>query len=95
MDMLKHIQAEHLHRIAIDENLNLSEGGRRFDPDRIGYDIENPVENTPLFAEDEINLETRINKILQVCTLSDLALSAGSPAPYPDRDRSRDESRRD
>ncbi len=24
-----------------------------------------------------------------------LALSAGSPAPYPDRDRSRDESRRD
>lgn len=70
--MLKHIQAEHLHRIAIDEELNLSEGGKRFDPDRIGYDIANPVENNPLFADDEINLETRINKILQVCTLSDL-----------------------
>ena len=71
-DMLKHIQAEHLHRIAIDKELNLSEGGRRFDPDRIGYDIENPVEDSPLFAEDETDLDTRTARVIQTCTISDL-----------------------
>ncbi|MDJ0692247.1 MAG: DevR family CRISPR-associated autoregulator [Xenococcaceae cyanobacterium MO_188.B32] len=71
-DMLKHIQAEHLHRIAIDENLNLSEGGRRFDPDRIGYDIEHPVENAPLFAENETELDARTARVIQTCTISDL-----------------------
>lgn len=40
-DMLKHIQAEHLHRIAIEEQLTLSEGGKQFHPDRIKYDIDN------------------------------------------------------
>lgn len=38
-DMIKHIQAEHLHRISIEEGLALSEGGRNFNPDRIGFDI--------------------------------------------------------
>src|SRR4028118_147235 len=40
-DMLKHIQAEHLDRIAMETGLNLSKGGERFDPDRVGYDISN------------------------------------------------------
>ncbi len=71
-DMLKHIQAEHLHRIAIDEKLSLSEGGKEFNPDRIGYDIENPVENAPLFAEDETELDTRTARVIQTCTISDL-----------------------
>lgn len=71
-DMLKHIQSEHLHRIAIDENLNLSEGGRRFDPDRIGYDIENPLEDNPLFAEGETELDARTARVIQTCTISDL-----------------------
>lgn len=39
-DMLKHIQAEHIHRIAIESNLSLSEGGKRFSPDRVGYDLD-------------------------------------------------------
>jgi CRISPR-associated autoregulator DevR family len=38
-DMLKHIQAEHLYHIAMDDKLKLSEGGKRFDPDRINYDL--------------------------------------------------------
>jgi CRISPR-associated protein Cst2 len=71
-DMLKHIQAEHLHRIAIDENLNLSEGGRRFDPDRIGYDIEKATKDKPYFLDKENSLETQTAKVLNDCSISDL-----------------------
>jgi CRISPR-associated protein Cst2 len=71
-DMLKHIQAEHLHRIAIDENLNLSEGGRRFDPERIGYDIETATKDNLYFSEKENTLETQTAKVLNNCTISDL-----------------------
>lgn len=51
-DSFKHIQAEHLHRIALEDGLNLSEGGKRFDPDRIGYDIE----EVPNFFTTEADL---------------------------------------
>ena len=71
-DMLKHIQAEHLHRIAIDENLNLSEGGKEFNPDRIGYDIEKATKDKPYFSEKEDSLETQTAKVLHDCTISDL-----------------------
>jgi CRISPR-associated protein Cst2 len=68
-DMLKHIQAEHLHRVAIENNLSLSDGGRRFDPDRIGYDL---TKNTTYFNDKEGDLSTRTKKVLQVCSMSDL-----------------------
>ena len=71
-DMLKHIQAEHLHRIAIDENLNLSEGGKEFNPDRIGYDLEKATKDKPYFAKKEDSLETQTAKVLHDCTISDL-----------------------
>lgn len=70
--MLKHIQAEHLHRISIDENLNLSEGGKEFNPDRIGYDIEKATKDKPYFLDKEDTLETQTAKVLNDCTISDL-----------------------
>ncbi|PSF37393.1 DevR family CRISPR-associated autoregulator [Aphanothece hegewaldii CCALA 016] len=68
-DMLKHIQAEHLQRIAVDEGLALSEGGKQGHPDRIGYDLD---QNLPVFSEDDKDLATKIQKVLQRCTISDL-----------------------
>lgn len=38
-DMFKHIQSEHLHRLAIREGLPLSEGARLFNANRINYDL--------------------------------------------------------
>lgn len=69
-DMLKHIQAEHLHRIAIENELSLSEGGKKFNPDRVGYDIE--TQKDTFFSDQESDLTTRTNKVLQCCAISDL-----------------------
>ncbi|MBE9186299.1 DevR family CRISPR-associated autoregulator [Microcoleus sp. LEGE 07076] len=72
-DAIKHIQAEHLHRICLESELALSEGGRQFNPDRIGFDIElAEQQKTPLFAEPETNLAAKTAKVLQLCTVSDL-----------------------
>lgn len=71
-DMLKHIQAEHLHRIAQDMGLSLSKGGERFDPDRVGYDIEQATKEKPFFTEAETKLEARTQKVLKLCSMSDL-----------------------
>ncbi len=68
-DMMKHILAEHLHRITIEEGLNLSEGGRLFNPDRVGYDIE---KNLPIFTDKDTDLGAKTLKVLQRCTISDL-----------------------
>lgn len=68
-DMLKHIQAEHLHRVAIETNLSLSEGGKQFNPDRIGFDL---AQNTGYFTDQEPDLLTRTNKVLAACSMSDL-----------------------
>ncbi len=69
-DMLKHIQAEHLHRISIESKLSLSEGAKRADPDRIGYDLSD-AKNT-FFTDKETDLGTRTAKVLKKCTISDL-----------------------
>lgn len=69
-DMLKHIQAEHLHRVAIENKLSLSEGGKKFNPDRVGYDIE--TQKDTFFSDKETDLTTRINKVLKLCSISDL-----------------------
>ncbi|MBW4505023.1 MAG: DevR family CRISPR-associated autoregulator [Scytonematopsis contorta HA4267-MV1] len=68
-DMLKHIQAEHLHRIAIESGLSLSEGGKQFNPDRIGYDID---KNIKIFSDKDTDLTTKTAKVIQRCTISDL-----------------------
>jgi len=68
-DMLKHIQAEHLHRIALEMNLPLSEGGKRFNPDRIGYDLDNAL---PVFNDKEADLAVKAAQVLQRCAISDL-----------------------
>lgn len=68
-DMLKHIQAEHLHRIAIETGLPLSEGGKQFNPDRIGYDLE---VGQLVFTDQEKNLPERTSAVLKRCAISDL-----------------------
>lgn len=68
-DMLKHIQAEHLHRIAMEAGLPLSEGGKRFNPDRIGYDLDHDL---PIFPDKTADLAAKTAHVLQSCTLSDL-----------------------
>ncbi len=67
-DMMKHIQAEHLHRVAIENNLALSEGGKRFDPDRIGYDLDNNLLTFP----DKETLAQKTATVLKRCTICDL-----------------------
>lgn len=76
-DMLKHIQAEHLHRIATEDGLALSEGGKQFHPDRIGYDIETKQMQIATIKKgtedkDEVDLVKNINAILVRCAISDL-----------------------
>lgn len=71
-DMLKHIQAEHLHRVAIEAQLSLSEGGAKFNPDRVGYDISLETKKEPFFTDKETDLTTRTNKVLSSCAISDL-----------------------
>ena len=68
-DMLKHIQSEHLHRIAIEERLALSEGGKQFHPDRIGHDL---ATEQPVFTDKDTDLAAKTSRVLQCCTLSDL-----------------------
>ena len=72
-DMLKHIQAEHLHRIAIENNLALSEGGKQFHPDRIGYDIDlAEKQKLSFFTDQDPDLAAKTAKVIQCCTMSDL-----------------------
>ena len=68
-DMLKHIQAEHLHRISLEMDLPLSEGGKRFNPDRIGYDLDNEL---PIFTDKAADLSAKTAQVLQRCAISDL-----------------------
>lgn len=68
-DMLKHIQAEHLHRIALEMGLPLSEGGKRFNPDRIGYDLDNAL---PVFTDKDADLAVKTAQVIQRCAISDL-----------------------
>ena len=68
-DMFKHIQSEHLHRVALESGLSLSEGGKQFNPDRIGYDLE---KNLSVFTDKDTDLSAKTGKVLQLCTISDL-----------------------
>lgn len=70
-DMFKHIQAEHLHRLATAAALPLSEGARQFNANRVNYDI--GIKNDLLKAiEAEKSDPASLSVILQRCAVTDL-----------------------
>lgn len=72
-DMLKHIQAEHLQRVAVAADLPLSLGARQLNPDRVGYDLDHTKHQLePFFTQEEADLVSKTATILQRCTVSDL-----------------------
>lgn len=70
-DMFKHIQAEHLHRLAVQAGLPLSEGARLFNANRVNFDID---AETELFTEIEATKgdAAALDVILRRCTVTDL-----------------------
>jgi len=70
-DMFKHIQAEHMHRLAVAANLPLSEGARAFNANRVNYDIE--VKNDLLRALDKAGSDPgELDVILKQCAVTDM-----------------------
>ncbi|MBI5033682.1 MAG: DevR family CRISPR-associated autoregulator [Chloroflexi bacterium] len=65
-DMLKHIQSEHLHRIAIERNLPMCQPCRQFDPNRIAAD-----EDYLGTIEGQSN-QFAIDELLRRCAITDL-----------------------
>jgi CRISPR-associated protein Cst2 len=70
-DMFKHIQAEHLHRLAIDAGLPLSEGARSFNANRVNYDIQAKNELLEALTTAGSN-PAELDVILQRCAITDL-----------------------
>lgn len=70
-DMFKHIQAEHLHRLAVAARLPLSEGARAFNANRVNFDIiaKNELAVTLDKAEGDA---AALDVILQRCAVTDL-----------------------
>jgi len=70
-DMFKHIQAEHLHRLAIAAKLPLSEGARSFNANRVNYDIE--MKNGLFDDLEKANGDpAELDVILQQCAITDM-----------------------
>lgn len=70
-DMFKHIQAEHLHRLAIADGLPLSAGARQFNANRVNYDI--AIKNDLLRSiEAEKSDPAALSVILRECSVTDL-----------------------
>ncbi|MBN2386027.1 MAG: DevR family CRISPR-associated autoregulator [Anaerolineales bacterium] len=70
-DMFKHIQAEHMHRLAVATNLPLSEGARSFNANRVNYDIE--VQNDLFKALEKAKGDPgELDVILKQCAVTDL-----------------------
>jgi CRISPR-associated protein Cst2 len=70
-DMFKHIQAEHMHRLAVAANLPLSEGARAFNANRVNYDIE--VENALFKALEKAKGDPgELDVILKQCAVTDM-----------------------
>ncbi len=70
-DMFKHIQAEHMHRLAVAANLPLSEGARAFNANRINYDIEAKTDFMKDFSKADSYSE-KLDVVLQKCAITDL-----------------------
>lgn len=70
-DMFKHIQAEHLHRLAVSAGLPLSDGARSFNANRVNYDIDAKVG-----ISEEIEAAkgdtSQLDVILKRCAVTDL-----------------------
>lgn len=70
-DMFKHIQAEHMHRLAVAANLPLSEGARAFNANRVNYDIE--IKNDLLKELDKAGSDPgELDVILKQCAVTDM-----------------------
>ena len=70
-DMFKHIQAEHLHRVAVSTGLPLSEGARTFNANRVNFDID--AKGSLLSALEAAQGDAaELDVILQRCAVTDL-----------------------
>lgn len=70
-DMFKHIQAEHLHRLAVAAGLPLSEGARAFNANRVNFDID--AKGDLLSALEKAQGDAaELDVILQRCAVTDL-----------------------
>lgn len=71
-DMFKHIQSEHLHRLATDKGLPLSEGARKFNANRINYDVSKDKTFLAALNKAKTNAD-ELDLILQRCAVTDIA----------------------
>ncbi len=71
-DMFKHIQSEHLHRLAMQAGLPLSQGAKLFNANRINYDIELDKAFLKQLEGAKTNAE-QLDLILQRCAVTDIA----------------------
>ena len=71
-DMFKHIQSEHLHRLATAEGLPLSEGARQFNANRVNYDIDTDKEFLSALDKAKGNA-AELDLILRRCAVTDMA----------------------
>ena len=70
-DMFKHIQAEHLHRLAVAAGLPLSEGARMFNANRVNFDID--AQNDLFAAIESVEGDpAELDVIIQRCAVTDL-----------------------
>jgi len=70
-DMFKHIQAEHLHRLAVAANLPLSDGARSFNANRVNADIEAGNDLLKEMEKAKSN-SGELDVILQRCAVTDM-----------------------
>jgi len=70
-DMFKHIQAEHLHRLAVAARLPLSEGARQFNANRVNFDIDADGDLAKALA-DATSDPDKLDVILQQCAVTDM-----------------------
>jgi CRISPR-associated protein Cst2 len=71
-DMFKHIQSEHLHRLAVQAGLPLSIGARLFNANRINYDLDIDKGFLNQLEEAKSNA-AELDLILQRCAVTDMA----------------------
>jgi CRISPR-associated protein Cst2 len=70
-DMFKHIQAEHLHRLALASGLPLSVGAQTFNANRVNFDID--TGNGISKAIDAVSGDgAKLDIILQRCAVTDM-----------------------
>ncbi|MBO9349205.1 MAG: DevR family CRISPR-associated autoregulator [Chloroflexus sp.] len=71
-DMFKHIQSEHLHRLAVQAGLPLSIGARLFNANRINYDLDIDKEFLNQLKGAKSSA-AELDLILQRCAVTDMA----------------------